>query len=71
VTSALRAPPSPASPHPNPKPAPPRPHHALPSPPPSPGDLDDAVLDRMDEALEFGLPGKEQRASLLKLYLDK
>lgn len=35
------------------------------------GDLDDAVLDRMDEALEFGLPGPAQRAQLLKLYLDR
>ncbi len=25
------------------------------------GDLDDAVLDRMDEALEFGLPGVDER----------
>lgn len=36
-----------------------------------PGDLDDAVLDRMDEALEFGLPGLEERKKLLGLYLDK
>ncbi|KAI8463565.1 MAG: hypothetical protein J3K34DRAFT_526885 [Monoraphidium minutum] len=36
-----------------------------------PGDLDDAVLDRMDEALEFGLPGTEQRRKLLGLYIDK
>lgn len=40
-------------------------------PPPSPGDLDDAVLDRMDEALEFGLPGVQQREKLLRLYLDR
>jgi hypothetical protein len=25
------------------------------------GDLDDAILDRMDEALEFDLPGQQQR----------
>ncbi|PNW84441.1 hypothetical protein CHLRE_03g144967v5 [Chlamydomonas reinhardtii] len=36
-----------------------------------PGDLDDAVLDRMDEALEFGLPGVAERQRLLALYLDK
>lgn len=36
-----------------------------------PGDLDDAVLDRMDEAILFDLPGQEQRAQLLGLYLDK
>ena len=36
-----------------------------------PGDLDDAVLDRMDEALEFGLPGKQERQRILQLYLDK
>ncbi|KAL6750220.1 hypothetical protein V8C86DRAFT_3020162 [Haematococcus lacustris] len=36
-----------------------------------PGDLDDAVLDRMDEALEFALPREEERLQLLRLYLDK
>jgi ATPase family AAA domain-containing protein 3A/B len=36
-----------------------------------PGDLDDAVLDRMDEALEFGLPGEEQRRALVAQYLDR
>lgn len=36
-----------------------------------PGDLDDAVLDRMDEALEFGLPGPDERRTILSLYLDK
>jgi ATPase family AAA domain-containing protein 3A/B len=36
-----------------------------------PGDLDDAVLDRMDEAIHFDLPGTEQRQQLLGLYLDK
>lgn len=35
------------------------------------GDLDDAVIDRMDEAIHFDLPGQEQRAKLLSLYLDK
>eukprot|EP00798_Chlamydomonas_sp_ICE-L_P022724 gene22724-29884_t len=36
-----------------------------------PGDLDDAVLDRMDEALDFGLPGPNERKQILTLYLDK
>jgi hypothetical protein len=35
------------------------------------GDLDDAVIDRMDEAIHFDLPGREQRGKLLALYLDK
>ncbi|KAL9436610.1 hypothetical protein CISIN_1g006458mg [Citrus sinensis] len=36
-----------------------------------PGDLDSAVADRIDEVLEFPLPGQEERFKLLKLYLDK
>ncbi|KAJ9546184.1 hypothetical protein OSB04_025891 [Centaurea solstitialis] len=36
-----------------------------------PGDLDSAVSDRIDEVLEFPLPGEEERFKLLKLYLDK
>lgn len=36
-----------------------------------PGDLDSAVGDRIDEALEFPLPGEKERFKLLKLYLDK
>lgn len=36
-----------------------------------PGDLDSAVADRIDEVLEFPLPGTEERVKLLKLYLDK
>lgn len=36
-----------------------------------PGDLDSAVGDRIDEVLEFPLPGEEERFKLLKLYLDK
>jgi hypothetical protein len=38
---------------------------------PAAGDLDDAVIDRMDEAIHFDLPGREQRGKLLALYLDK
>eukprot|EP00798_Chlamydomonas_sp_ICE-L_P020713 gene20713-27525_t len=36
-----------------------------------PGDLDSAVLDRMDEALDFGLPGPNERKKILDLYLDR
>ncbi|PIA46037.1 hypothetical protein AQUCO_01600361v1 [Aquilegia coerulea] len=36
-----------------------------------PGDLDSAVSDRIDEVLEFPLPGEEERFKLLKLYLNK
>ncbi|XP_072958307.1 uncharacterized protein [Typha angustifolia] len=36
-----------------------------------PGDLDAAVADRVDEVLEFPLPGEEERFKLLKLYLNK
>ncbi|KAG6435050.1 hypothetical protein SASPL_106699 [Salvia splendens] len=36
-----------------------------------PGDLDSAVADRIDEVLEFPLPGEEERFKLLKLYLRK
>ncbi|GMY06386.1 ATPase family AAA domain-containing protein 3-like [Fagus crenata] len=36
-----------------------------------PGDLDSAVADRIDEALEFPLPGEQERFKLLKLYLEK
>eukprot|EP00898_Chlorokybus_atmophyticus_P000672 jgi/Chlat1/1605/Chrsp125S01866 len=36
-----------------------------------PEDLDEALVDRVDEALEFPLPGPEERHKILKLYLDK
>ncbi|PKA53884.1 ATP-dependent zinc metalloprotease FTSH 4, mitochondrial [Apostasia shenzhenica] len=36
-----------------------------------PGDLDSAVTDRIDEVIEFPLPGEEERFQLLKLYLNK
>jgi ATPase family AAA domain-containing protein 3A/B len=36
-----------------------------------PGDLDSAVTDRIDEVIEFPLPGEEERFKLLKLYLNK
>ena len=34
-----------------------------------PGDLDAAITDRIDEVIEFPLPGEEERFQLLKLYL--
>ena len=36
-----------------------------------PEDLDAAVLDRMDESLEFGLPDAEARERMCRLYFDK
>jgi ATPase family AAA domain-containing protein 3A/B len=36
-----------------------------------PEQLDFAILDRADEAVEFTLPGPEERAKMLKLYFDK
>lgn len=36
-----------------------------------PGDLDAAITDRIDEVIEFPLPGEEERFQLLKLYLNK
>ncbi|EYU45375.1 hypothetical protein ABFS82_06G009800 [Erythranthe guttata] len=36
-----------------------------------PGDLDSAVADRIDEVLEFPLPGEDERFKLVKLYLNK
>lgn len=36
-----------------------------------PSDLDAAIADRIDEVLEFPLPGEEERVKLLKLYLDR
>lgn len=36
-----------------------------------PGDLDAAILDRMDESLEFGLPGLNERRNILSQYVDQ
>ncbi|XP_010254803.1 PREDICTED: ATPase family AAA domain-containing protein 3-A-like [Nelumbo nucifera] len=36
-----------------------------------PGDLDSAITDRIDEVIEFPLPGEEERVKLLKLYLNR
>ena len=35
------------------------------------GDLDPAVIDRMDEALQFPLPSQAERRALIALYLDQ
>lgn len=35
-----------------------------------PADLDAAVIDRMDEAIEFPLPGPSERTQILKMYID-
>ncbi|KAF0934899.1 hypothetical protein E2562_028897 [Oryza meyeriana var. granulata] len=35
-----------------------------------PSDLDSAITDRIDEVIEFPLPGEEERFQLLKLYLN-
>ena len=35
------------------------------------GDLDAAVVDRMDEALEFQLPGPQERRRILDLYFNQ
>lgn len=36
-----------------------------------PGDLDSAVADRIDEVIEFPLPGEGERFKLIKLYLER
>ena len=36
-----------------------------------PSDLDAAITDRIDEVIEFPLPGEDERVKLLKLYLDR
>jgi ATPase family AAA domain-containing protein 3A/B len=36
-----------------------------------PGDLDAAVLDRVDEAIEFGLPDLDERKRMVNLYYER
>lgn len=36
-----------------------------------PSDLDPAVIDRMDEALEFDLPSKNERKKIIDIYFEK
>ncbi len=35
------------------------------------GDLDQAVIDRVDESIEFGLPDVDERKKLMRMYYDK
>jgi SpoVK/Ycf46/Vps4 family AAA+-type ATPase len=35
-----------------------------------PGDLDSAILDRIDESVEFGLPDPQAREQMVKLYYE-
>ena len=37
----------------------------------SAGDLDTAIIDRMDEALEFPLPSESERRQIISLYLEQ
>lgn len=37
----------------------------------TPEQFDWAVNDRLDEMVEFGLPGLEERERLMRLYFDK
>lgn len=43
----------------------------VPAPGHAAGDLDPAVIDRMDEALEFPLPSAAERKHIIALYLDQ
>mmetsp|Transcript_9857 Transcript_9857/g.18579 ORF Transcript_9857/g.18579 Transcript_9857/m.18579 type:complete len:583 (-) Transcript_9857:273-2021(-) len=36
-----------------------------------PSDLDEAILDRMDEMMEFGLPGPDERNRIFRAHLGK
>lgn len=36
-----------------------------------PSQFDEAILDRIDEMVEFGLPGPEQRRKMIAMYIDK
>jgi ATPase family AAA domain-containing protein 3A/B len=36
-----------------------------------PGDLDPAILDRIDESVEFGLPDNSERERLIQMYYEK
>lgn len=37
----------------------------------TPEQFDWAVNDRLDEMVEFGLPGREERERLVRLYFDQ
>ena len=36
-----------------------------------PSQFDDAVTDRIDEMVEFGLPGETERRKMIALYVEK
>jgi ATPase family AAA domain-containing protein 3A/B len=36
-----------------------------------PNQFDPAIMDRIDEMVEFGLPGEEERRSMIAMYIDK
>ena len=36
-----------------------------------PEQFDGAVTDRVDEMVEFGLPGAEERKTMIEMYIDK
>jgi ATPase family AAA domain-containing protein 3A/B len=36
-----------------------------------PSQFDPAIMDRIDEMVEFGLPGIEERRSMIAMYIDK
>jgi ATPase family AAA domain-containing protein 3A/B len=36
-----------------------------------PSQFDPAIMDRIDEMVEFGLPGEEERRSMIAMYIDK
>ena len=36
-----------------------------------PSQFDGAITDRIDEMVEFGLPGAEERKNMINMYIDK
>lgn len=36
-----------------------------------PAQFDEAIMDRIDEMVEFGLPGEEERRKMIAQYIDK
>mmetsp|Transcript_51914 Transcript_51914/g.78842 ORF Transcript_51914/g.78842 Transcript_51914/m.78842 type:complete len:576 (-) Transcript_51914:16-1743(-) len=36
-----------------------------------PNQFDPAIMDRIDEMVEFGIPGEEERRSMIAMYIDK
>ena len=56
-------------------PTPPHPTPPHPTPPPAPAfqpeQFDWAINDRIDEMVQFSLPGYEERLAMVSSYLDK